>query len=90
MSVTFLVCMLVVKGCQTLVMVPCGMLQHQLHADILNECLNKFPGVGFYCVPAEYCNQLSKPNFNESVYLENLVVSLSSDIAIFWTRGKVV
>ena len=62
----------------------------QLHADILNECLNKFPGVSFYCVPAEYCNQLSKPNFNESVYLENLVVSLSSDIAIFWTGDKVV
>ena len=62
----------------------------QVHANILNKCLNKFSGVSFYCVPSEYCNQLSKPNFNESAYLENLAASLNCDIPIFWTGDKVV
>lgn len=54
-----------------------------MHADILNKCLGEFADISFYCVPSEYCNQLSKPNFNESNYLENLAVTLNPDIPIF-------
>jgi len=62
----------------------------QMHADILNKCLGEFADISFYCVPSEYCNQLSKPNFNESNYLENLAVTLNPDIPIFWTGDRVV
>ena len=62
----------------------------ELHADILNECSNYFNDTNFYCVPAEYCNQLSKPNFDDSKYLENLSLLLNADIPIFWTGSRVV
>lgn len=60
------------------------------HAEIVNRCNDKYKDINFYCVPSEYCEQLAKPTFSESIYLKELSKNLSDEIPLFWTGSKVV
>ena len=60
------------------------------HAEIINRCNDKYKDINFYCVPSEYCEQLAKPTFTESIYLKELSKDLDEEIPMFWTGSKVV
>tara|TARA_A100001015_G_C14965253_1_gene702670 strand:- start:144 stop:1193 length:1050 start_codon:yes stop_codon:yes gene_type:complete len=62
----------------------------ELHAKIINECIEQFPDINFFAVPQEYSSSQASPDIYLSNYLNDFNKALHPEVPIFWTGSYVV
>lgn len=62
----------------------------ELHASIVNECIEQCPKINFFAVPQEYSSSQALPDIFFSDYLNEFNKALNPEVPIFWTGSHVV